>query len=525
MADFIYLRRLQNDDLNSTDDFEYEYSNFSGPTFAPTGSPTEAFNPLNLPGGYRELTFAGQLFTLYLTFFAFIIVVTLFMWKFYPLEADDRVNFFGLIAALFCVFIHIGDYYSNVLLSIQLIFAGDQIIVKEEDDIDVESFTRVVIAISISTIIISNIFISWRGKMNSELELQYFPVRLVMVCIGAYPLYLLMELVTANYYGGQRAKLQDIVMIKLTQGTVESLPQIALLLYLTLRNLEGLSEIVFISLSFSVASLVTGIVLWDLVREIYNREGYVEVENDVNYLFFDPYISSLYQLEIRAATRPESSNRHVSDYDKAEQNKLFFQTRAVAGFLFRNTVTRLLECFGRIGFFVSFALCTLGWGLIPWFIIEAMLQIRYHGITFFFSVWVELIFNLRDDGNYFVAVAEWKTKLFTTLFGYFIILMRLVRNPDLIDLDRNERKVMFLIGLCANLILFPWIRYLFSRQARITKELKNSNDYEGTDEVQEILEGRGNLNGFRSFGQAEEPANYGGFLGWMGSFVRRASVA
>lgn len=463
-----------------------EGENSTSPTAAPSFAPTP-FPELRvrLPRGYLELNFALQIIIAYLVLFQGIALLVIFWWFVYPLPADEQVSIGTLITSLFSVFVLVGDYLSDGLVAIAIL-VGDLVTTEDEQDLNVELFSKLVFAGSTSCIGVAILAQAWQGKKGSELDPYYFFARFLGVATGVYPFYLLLELVTTSYYGDIRAKLTDIVSLKYIQGTVEGIPQIGLLLYLNLQDFEGLAELVGISIAFSVVSLVSGVVMYDFVRETYDKDDFVDSANDVNYLFYSPYLGKLGSIE--------NSKRKWFDYE-------------LWGWLFHSIFTRFLECFGRLAFYSTFSLCTGGWGLVGLVLVDVILLLRYHRFVFFLHVWLELIFNLRDEGNVYIAKGEWQAKFATTFIGYMVIMGRMLRDSTIIELNNTQASaVVFYLGLVSNLVLYPWILYMFRRQTKLTGTIEQL-------ELQQALS-EPRLEGMRTFDNYKAKSQSNFFWNW-----------
>lgn len=435
---------------------------FNGTFISPTSSPTSERIEIFLPIGIGRLNIFLMTMLVYLVAFQLISLGSIFWWWMYPLPSDERVSFPNLLASIWSVFILVGDYSSDVLVALAIFF-GEISTLSADLTFDAELFTQLVVALSSISLFAAVIAMTWTGKRYGELSFWYLPFKFLLVLSGLYPFKLLVELVTANYYGGIRAKLSDIVWLKYIQGTVEGVPQIALLIYLNLLNVNGLGELVGISLAFSVVSLVSGLVMWDYVRET-EQDEYSQRHgvNDVNYLFFSPYLS-VAQLDVE-------ENGAKSKYKLID-------------WAFHSIVTRVLECIGRLAYYSTFAIVSNGWGVALVIVVDIILILRYHRFVFFFHSWLELIFNLRDEGNFYIAAGEWKWKLATTIIGYIIIAARLSNDPSLININSNgePEQLIFYLGLASNILLYPWIFYMFRRQRKFEKVIEN-------DDVEDALE-------------------------------------
>lgn len=148
---------------------------------------------------------------------------------------------------------------------------------------------------------------------------------------------------------------------------------------------------------------------------------------------------------------------------------------------------------------------------------DLIMLLRYHRIVFFLHVWLELIFNLRDEGNVNIAYGEWKWKFLSSFIGYIIIAARLGNNSGLIDLraDPENNDVtglgltapayIFYVGLISNIVLYPWIFYMFRRQRKATLfEAKKEENEDEAMLMHYALEDSAKLEGMRTFDNQDD---------------------
>lgn len=359
------------------------------------------------------------------------------LWRFYPLPEDERTSWNDLVAAIFSVFLLVGDYLTDALVMLVLITSlnklSDGTNLPDVGTISLESFTLVVILISGCLLIISTGILTYLGKHNEELNYHILPFRFVLVSTGLYQLYLLFELVSVRIFGEARATLDDIVVLKYYHAKYESIPQIGMIVFLAFSGVQDIDQVfLFISLLFSVTTLVSSLVMNDYLRDV-GKDDY-DNSNDYNYLFFNEQLSS--------------PNNY---YARRE-------------WVIKSLITRLLECLARISFYSMFALATRGWGVLVIIGVDILGLLYYHGYFFFFNAFWEALFNLNDGGNVHVAWGEWKVKFLTTCIGYIIIGVVVGNNPELVAIEIPQNFGLFLVGILANLMLYPWILFLFREQ-------------------------------------------------------------